>query len=85
MGRTKTAPDFLEELARFLASGPSREQLLGFRPSKRVQRLAEDLLQKQNDGDISFEEKNQLDDFASCERLLRLIKARLHADRKPYA
>jgi hypothetical protein len=79
--RTRTTPSFLSEAARLFASSPSREELLKFRPSKAVQRLAEELLQKQNDGDISWEERQLLDEFAHFERLFRLIKARLRKRR----
>ena len=83
MARTKTSPSFLKELAEFLASRPTATEMLSFRPSRKVQILAERLLQKQNDGEITFEESQQLDEFAHCERLLRLIKARLHAHGAP--
>jgi hypothetical protein len=79
MARLKTPPRFTEELAAFLASRPTREQLLDYRPSEAVQRRARELLQKQNDGDLSYEERQELDEFAYAERLIRLVKARLHA------
>jgi hypothetical protein len=82
MARTRTPPNFLSEVADLLVSSPSREQLLKFRPSKSVQRLAEKLLQKQNDGDISWEEQQLLDEFAHFERLFRVLKARLRGRRR---
>ena len=35
------------------------------------------LLQKQNDGEISYDERQELEEFTHAERLMRLIKAKL--------
>jgi hypothetical protein len=77
MPALKTTTSFLQELAEFLASRPTPQQLLKYRPSKAVQRRAEMLLLKNNEGDISIEEKRELDQMACTEVLLRLIKAKL--------
>jgi hypothetical protein len=79
MASSATSVHFFSELAAFLAARPSREQLLKYQPSKKVQRQVRELLQKQNDGDLALEEKEQLDEFAHFERLFRLIKARLRS------
>jgi hypothetical protein len=42
-----------------------------------VQKRARELLLKQNAGDISYSEMQELEEFAVAERLVRLIKARL--------
>jgi hypothetical protein len=67
----------IDELAQFLASAPSREQLLEYRPSTDVQDWARELLDKQNEGTISQEEQQELNQFEHFERLMRLVKARL--------
>jgi hypothetical protein len=77
--RTRASGGFVHELAEFLASSPTAERLLDYRPSKRAQRRAEELLLKQNEGVVSREERQELDEFAHAERLLRLIKAKLRA------
>jgi hypothetical protein len=66
-----------EEIAEFLASGPSPEQILSFRPSEVSQMRASELLQKQNEGPISFEEEKALDEFEQIERFMRLMKAKV--------
>ena len=71
----------LEEVADFLASGPSPDALLSFRPSPRLQARAEELLQKVKDGVLSAEERRELDQFEHTERLMRLTKARIHAQK----
>ena len=69
----------LEEVADFLARGPSPEELLRFRPSPQTQARAEELLAKLKDGCLSAEERGELDQFEQAERLMRLVKARIHA------
>jgi hypothetical protein len=69
--------DYLaEEIADFLASSPSREQILGFHPSAKVQKRARLLLQKNNDGTITKDEQQEMDQFTYAEMLMRLIKAK---------
>jgi len=71
----------LEEIADFLASGPSSAELLQFHPSPQLQARAQELLEKLKDGCISTEERRELDQFEHAERLVRLTKARIHARR----
>lgn len=79
MASTRSTPDALEEIANFLACGPSREELLSFRPSAQTQARAEELLEKLKDGRLSTEERGELDRFDQAERLMRLVKARIQA------
>ena len=67
----------MEELADFLARGPSPQQLLNFRPSKALQRRARELLARLKDDRITDEEKCELDQFVQAELLMRLVKARI--------
>jgi hypothetical protein len=83
MAKNRTTASFVEELAVFLASQPTREELLKYHPSPPVARRAEQLLQKQNDGRISPDELQELEELAHAERLMRLIKARLRGKRVP--
>ena len=76
MAKSQIATGCFDELADFLVSRPSREQLLKYRPSKTLQRRASELLLKQNEGEISLEERRELDQFAFAEVLMRLIKAK---------
>jgi hypothetical protein len=69
----------LEEIADFLASGPSTDELLQFRPSPQLQARAQELLEKLTDGCLSTEDRRELDQFEHAERLMRLTKARIHA------
>lgn len=69
----------LEEIAAFLASGPSREEILEFRPSEAVQQRARELLDKQQAHSLSWEEERELEQFQNAELLMRLTKAKLRA------
>lgn len=72
----------LEEIADFLASGPSPDELLEFRPSTQTQARAEELLDKLKEGNLSSEERRELDQFEQAERLVRLVKARIRARKR---
>ncbi|MBI1903330.1 MAG: hypothetical protein HYS13_19690 [Planctomycetia bacterium] len=72
----------LREVADLFTSGPLREELLAFRPSKAVQRRARELLAKSDAGELTSDEERQLTQFEHVELLMRLVKARLR-NRKP--
>lgn len=69
----------LEEIADFLASGPSPAELLAFRPSAQTQARAEELIERLKEGRLSEEERSELDQFEQAERFMRLVKARIQA------
>jgi hypothetical protein len=71
-----------EELATFLASCPSPEEMLAYHPSTQIQERANDLLRKEKEGRITPEEKRELDQFEYAEMLMRLVKARLRGKKK---
>jgi hypothetical protein len=79
MSITQTSVGPLEEIAEFLASGPSPDKLLQFRPAPQIQARALELLLKLKDGSLSAEDRRELDQFEHTERLVRLTKARIHA------
>jgi hypothetical protein len=81
MGKKRLTASFVEELAKFLASQPTRDELLNFHPSPAVEERVEELLRKQNDGRASPEEQLELEELAHSERLVRLIKAQLRGKR----
>lgn len=70
-----------EEIAKFLATCPSREQLLGYRPPAHVQERALELLQKAKSSSINADEQWELDQFEHAEMLMQLIKAHARADK----
>jgi hypothetical protein len=79
MAMTRTAPGIIEELSDLFASAPSRDQLLKYRPSKRLQQRARRLLAKQSDGQLTKAEEQELDEFLHAEALMGLVKATIRA------
>ena len=74
---TTTQSQVFEEIAEFLAAFPSREQVLAFRPSPETQERAWELLAKSNVGELTDEERDELEDFGRAELFVRMLKARL--------
>jgi hypothetical protein len=71
----------VEEVADFLASCPSREELLAYRPSRQAQERFNALLEKSKKGGLDTEEEWELNQFEHLEVLLQAVKARLRARR----
>jgi hypothetical protein len=69
-----------EEIADFLATCPTPEQWLTFRPSAQTQQRVWDLLEKSKAGRISDEEQWELDQFEFAESLVQLVKVRLRPE-----
>ncbi len=74
---TTAQPQVFEEIAEFLAAFPSREQVLAFHPSAETQERARELLMKSNAGELTDEERDELEDFGRAELFVRMLKARL--------
>ena len=81
MGAPRRMNRLTEELADFLASCPSREQLLSYQPSPRVLQRARELLASSKSGRINADEQWELDQYEHAEMLMQLIKARVRADK----
>jgi len=79
MASAPTTHGAIEEIADFLASGPSTDDILQFRPSPQTQARAEELLDKLKDDRLPAEERAELAQFELIERLMRFVKARIHA------
>jgi hypothetical protein len=71
------------EIADFLASCPSAEQLMKYRPSEEAQRRARELLHKNRDGTITRNEQWELDEYEYAEMLMQLVKAKLRSRKGP--
>jgi hypothetical protein len=80
---TEKATLLTAEIADFLATCPSRDELLNYRPSKAVQNRARELLRKNSDGKITKFEEWELDQYEFAEMLLGLVKARLRSEKAP--
>jgi len=76
---TSSNSSAFEEIADFLAAGPSPEEILQFRPSLQTQARAIELLERLKEDALSAEERAELNQFEQVERLMRFVKARIHA------
>lgn len=70
---------YYDEIIDFLASGPSAEQIVNFRPSDPVQQRAQELLARNRAGQLTAEEELALDQFVEAEWFLQAVVARIHA------
>jgi len=81
MANKPPATWLIDDVAAFLASCPSPEQLLGYRPSRQAQERFKALLDKSKKGSLSAEEEWELDQFEYLEVLMQAVKARLRTQR----
>ena len=81
MAAKRRTPWLTEEIANFLATCPSREQLLSYHPPVAVQERAQELLEKAKSGRITADEQWELDQFEHAEMLVQLIKARVRSEK----
>jgi hypothetical protein len=81
MGKKRTANWLTDEVADFLASCPSPEELLAYHPSNATQERFQTLLTKSKTGALSTEEEWELDQFEHIEILMQAVKARLRPRR----
>jgi hypothetical protein len=70
-----------DEVADFLASLPSREEVLAYRPSPQAQKRLKMLLGKSKQGRLAADEEWELQQFEYVETLLQAVKARLRPAR----
>jgi len=68
-----------DEVADFLASSPTLEQIVTFRLSEASERVISDLLDANRTRGLTPAERLALDDYARIERLMQAIKVRAYA------
>jgi hypothetical protein len=68
-------PSYLE-IIDFIAAGTTPQSVIDYRPSEEAQRRVEDLIARERDGQLSPEEKSELDHFMDLEHIIRMAKAR---------
>ena len=68
---------YLDEVAEFLATRPSADEILAFRPSEDVETRFAELIANQRGPGLSDDEQEEFEQFQQTEMLLRLLKARL--------
>ncbi len=68
-----------DEVADFLASAPTPEQIVAFRLSDSSERFVSALLEANRTRGLTQSERSALDDYARVERLMQAIKVRAFA------
>lgn len=74
--RQSSKPRIFAEIADFLAKLPSRDQVLDFHPSAKIQRRASTLLRKNREDTLTDEDRAELEEFSQAEAFMRLLKAK---------
>ena len=68
-----------DEILDFLASAPSQVEIVAFRPSDTLQARASQLLEKNRSGNLSSEERIELDEFQRMNHFMSMLKAKARA------
>ena len=74
-----------DEIVDLFARGTPPEQIMKFRPSRKAQARARDLIARNKAGELTDEEAAELDRLGDLEHLVQLVKARarLYVDGEP--
>lgn len=77
MSTVPTSSSLLDELATLFAGAPTPEMILEFRPSRSSIDRANRLLEMSRNNSLDEDARQELE---QAERLMRLVKARIHAN-----
>jgi hypothetical protein len=66
----------LDEIADFLASSPTPQEIIAFRPSEALERRALDLLQRNRENRLTEEERAEMEEFMRMDHFMTLLKAK---------
>lgn len=73
------------EIAQFLAHHPTPEQIIAFHPSPEVAERAYELIYTDRNGELSEEERKELESYQVIEYLMVLIKLEAHRELRQQA
>ncbi|MAS32862.1 MAG: hypothetical protein CL610_02570 [Anaerolineaceae bacterium] len=65
-----------DELISFLASSPSAEELVAYRPPEELQARMSELLEKNRQDSLSIEEQTELDEFLRMNRFMSHLQTK---------
>ena len=63
-----------QEVYQFLVSSPTPEQIITFRPSESTQERVRQLLEINKSGNLTSEERTELDEFESVNHFVSMLK-----------
>lgn len=67
-----------DEIIEFIAAGTTPQSIIDFKLSAIAQERLEDLVYRHNAGELTPEERRELDHFLTLEHIMTLIKARAY-------
>jgi hypothetical protein len=65
---------FMDEVLNFLAEAPTAEQILAFKPSESLAQRSEYLFERNRNGRLTAEEKDELDEFLRLNHFVNMLK-----------
>jgi hypothetical protein len=65
-----------DEILDFLAAGSNADSIAQFRPSEAAKARVTDLIERKEDGVLSDDEAQELEDYIQLEHLMVMVKAR---------
>jgi hypothetical protein len=71
------AETLLEEITDFLASIPTAEEILAFKPSEQLNQRLHDLLNHAGEGMLTDQEERELNEFLRVSHLLKMLKGKV--------
>jgi hypothetical protein len=77
MSQSAPSRTLIEDVAEFLSRGPSAEEIANFRISEQAQERVRVLMDKNEDGTLTPDERTELDEITMLDQLFTLIRARL--------
>jgi hypothetical protein len=69
-------PSTFSELADFIVSQPTLDDIIAYRASEQMERRVHDLLEKNREEGLSSEERTEMDKFLAISHLMTLAKAK---------
>lgn len=66
----------LDEITDFLATSPTPQAIIAFKPSETLERRALELLQLNRDNRLTAEERAEMDEFMRMDHFMTLLKAK---------
>lgn len=69
-------PVLLDEITDFLATSPTPQDILAFKPSESLQAHALELLQKNREDRLTQQERLEMEEFMRMEHFMTLLKAK---------
>lgn len=66
----------LDEITDFLATSPTPQAIIAFRPSEILERRALDLLQRNRENRLTPEERAEMEEFMRMDHFMTLLKAK---------